>query len=146
MSPLCGEVIRLEEVDDDAFSGGILGKGAAVRPSGGRIVAPFDGEVSLMFETGHAVTLTSKEGVEALIHVGLDTVKLKGRHFTKHVKTGDSVKRGDPLMTFDREAIAAEGYDTVTPVVVCNPDVFKALEIVAAGTLNELDELMLVKK
>jgi len=146
LSPLSGKVIALKEVNDPVFSEGALGVGTAVKPDGGRITAPVDGVISLMFETGHAVSMTSKDGMEILIHVGLDTVKLKGRHFTRHAGTGDKVKAGDLLITFEREAIAAEGYDTVTPVVVCNPDDFKSIEVTASGTVKEQDEIIVVKK
>lgn len=146
LAPLSGEVIPVAQVDDPTFSEELLGKGAAVKPDGGRVVSPVNGIVTQMFETGHAVTLTSEEGAEVLIHVGLDTVKLKGRHFTIRAKTGEKVKAGDLLMEFDREAVAAEGFDTVTVVVICNSDDFKKVDMVSAEAVKELDDLIVIKK
>lgn len=146
LAPLSGEVTPVALVNDPTFSEELLGKGAAVKPDGGRVVSPVDGTVTQMFETGHAVSLTSEDGVEVLIHVGLDTVKLKGRHFTARAKTGEKVKAGDLLMEFDREAIAAEGFDTVTVVVICNSDDFKKVEAVSAEAVKELDDLIVIKK
>lgn len=128
-APVAGEAIALSEVNDDAISQGLLGKGAAVIPSEGSVVAPADGVVTALFETGHAVGIRTNEGVEVLIHVGLDTVELKGRHFTTHVKQGDAVTRGQLLVSFDNDAIKAEGYDTVTAVLVTNADAY--LDVVA---------------
>lgn len=119
-SPLEGEVIPLSEVKDDVFSNEIVGKGAAVIPEKGEVRAPQDGEVASVFDTGHALGMVTKDGVELLIHIGLDTVELKGKHFNVHVKQGDQVKKGQLLITFDMEAIKAAGYDTTTPVLVSN--------------------------
>lgn len=146
LAPLSGEVTPVTRVNDPTFSEEMLGKGAAVKPDGGRVVSPVNGTVTQMFETGHAVSLTSEEGVEVLIHVGLDTVKLKGRHFTARAKTGEKVKAGDLLMEFDREAIAAGGFDTVTVIVICNSDDFKKVEMVSAEAVKELDDLIIIKK
>lgn len=119
-SPLTGEVIPLSEVKDDVFSNEIVGKGAAVVPEKGEVRAPEDGEVASVFDTGHALGMVTKDGVEILIHIGLDTVELKGKHFKVHVKQGDQVKKGQLLITFDMEAIKKAGYDTTTPVLVSN--------------------------
>lgn len=119
-APVAGQTIPIQQVSDPAFSGEILGKGIAILPIAGKVFAPCDATVETMFETGHAVTLAAEFGAEVLIHVGLDTVKLKGRHFTAHVSSGDRVRKGQLLMEFDRDAIIAAGYDVVTPVVVCN--------------------------
>lgn len=146
LSPLSGAVTILKEVNDEVFSEGILGKGAAIKPDGGRVVSPVNGVVSQMFDTGHAVTLTSDTGAEILIHIGLDTVKLKGLHFAKHAKTGDKVRAGDPLITFDRDAIEAAGYDSITPIVICNSDEYKSLRVAAAKNVKELDVLIIIKK
>ena len=124
-APVSGDVIPLSEVNDPTFAMELVGKGVAIRPNEGLIVAPCDGTVDMVFDTGHAITLVSENGAEILIHVGLDTVNLKGEHYEVAAKSGDHVKKGDLLIRFDREAIAAAGYDTVTPVVVCNPDKFK---------------------
>lgn len=119
-SPLTGKVIPLSEVKDDVFSNEIVGKGAAVVPEKGEVRAPEDGEVASVFDTGHALGMVTKDGVEILIHIGLDTVELKGRHFKVHVKQGDQVKKGQLLITFDMEAIKKAGYDITTPVLVSN--------------------------
>jgi len=119
-SPLEGKVIPLSEVKDDVFSNEIVGKGAAVVPQKGEVRAPEDGEVASVFDTGHALGMVTKDGVEILIHIGLDTVELKGKHFNVHVKQGDQVKKGQLLITFDMEAIKKAGYDTTTPVLVSN--------------------------
>lgn len=121
-APVDGYAVSVKEVSDPTFGEEILGKGIAVRPSGNKIVAPCDATVDLMFDTGHAVSLNADNGAEILIHVGLDTVKLEGKHFTVHAKSGEHVSAGQLLIEFDREAIAAEGYDTITPMVICNTD------------------------
>lgn len=121
-SPVKGTVVSLKQVNDPTFSEEMLGKGVAVIPTEGKIYAPADGEISLLFDTLHAVSMTTTDGVEILIHVGLDTVKLKGDGFVAHVATGDTVKKGDLLLSVDLEALKADGYDTVTPMVVCNTD------------------------
>ncbi|MEC0183082.1 beta-glucoside-specific PTS transporter subunit IIABC [Paenibacillus peoriae] len=120
ISPLKGEVKPLSEVPDEAFSTGALGKGVAIEPSEGKVVAPVDGVLTSFFSTGHAIGITSDHGVEVLIHVGKDTVKLKGKHFYPKVKQGDAVKKGQLLMEFDMEAIKEAGYVLTTPVIVAN--------------------------
>ncbi len=119
-APVDGHAVAVKEVSDPTFGEEILGKGIAIRPTGNKIVAPCDATVDLMFDTGHAVSLNADNGAEILIHVGLETVKLEGKHFTVHAKSGEHVSAGQLLIEFDREAIAAEGYDTITPMVVCN--------------------------
>ena len=121
-APVAGQAVPITEVSDPTFGEKILGEGIAIKPSEGKVFAPCDGTVEQIFETGHAVTLTSLGGAEILIHVGLDTVELKGKHYTIHAHDGDKVKKGDLLIEFDAAAIAAEGYDTITPVVICNTD------------------------
>lgn len=145
-APLKGRVVPVAEVNDPTFSEELLGKGVAIRPEGDRVLAPVDGSVALMFETGHAISLLSDGGAEILIHVGLDTVKLKGKHFTVKAKTGDKVKKGDLLIEFDRAAIAAEGYDTITPIVVTNSDDFKSIEPRTGIEAGELDEILALHK
>lgn len=120
MSPLKGEVKSLSEVTDEAFSTGALGKGIAIEPSEGKVVSPVDGVLTSLFSSGHAIGITSDHGVEVLIHVGKDTVKLKGKHFYPKVKQGDAVKKGESLMEFDMEAIKEAGYVLTTPVIVAN--------------------------
>lgn len=134
-APVSGEVIPLGEVNDPTFAMEMVGKGVAIRPAAGTIVSPCPGKVDMVFETGHAITLMADCGAEVLIHVGLDTVSLKGAHFSVRVKPGDKVAKGELLLEFDREAIAAAGYDTVTPMVVCNPGHFASLETYTGKTV-----------
>lgn len=124
LAPVSGKVVPMSEVNDPTFSQEILGKGVAVIPSEGRVVAPAAGEVVVMFETKHAVSIRTESGAELIIHIGLDTVNLKGEHFTSHVAQGDHVNAGDLLVEFDMEAIKAAGYDVITPIVVCNTPEF----------------------
>lgn len=128
-SPASGVLMALDQVEDEAFASGALGQGAAVRPEEGRICAPADGQVTMIFPTKHALGL-SCGGTELLIHVGLNTVELNGKHFTLHVKEGDQVKKGDLLLEFDMEQIQKEGYLLTTPVLVTNPD---GLSVVCCG-------------
>lgn len=144
--PLNGEVKALTEVNDPTFSGEILGKGVAIIPSEGKLYAPFDGEVSMVFETKHAIGLV-KDDVEMLIHIGLETVSLEGKYFNVKVQAGDKIKRGDLLVEFDLDAIANEGFDTITPVIVSNADDFA--EIAAdkiSGTAAAGEHLLTVKR
>ncbi|TKH35624.1 PTS beta-glucoside transporter subunit IIABC [Paenibacillus polymyxa] len=120
ISPLMGDVKPLSEVTDEAFSTGALGKGIAIEPSEGKVVSPVDGVLTSLFSSGHAIGITSDQGVEILIHVGKDTVKLKGKHFYPKVKQGEAVKKGQLLMEFDMEAIKEAGYVLTTPVIVVN--------------------------
>lgn len=126
-APVSGTAIALHEVNDPAFAAGLLGKGMAIRPDTGKITAPCDARVDMLFETAHAVTLVTGFGAEILIHVGLDTVNLKGRHYTPHVSAGDQVKKGQLLLEFDLQAIKDAGYDTVTPIVICNSDAYRTI-------------------
>lgn len=119
-SPLEGKLIPLSEVDDDAFATEAMGKGVAVVPSSGNVYAPFDGEIAMIFKTKHAIGLRSHTGVELLIHIGIDTVKLEGKHYDAKVKDGDTFKKGDLLLTFDTEAISNAGFDLTTPIIVTN--------------------------
>lgn len=119
-SPVNGRKVKLSKVSDETFAKEIAGKGMAVEPADGRITAPFDGEVVTVFRTKHVIGLRSSEGVELMIHIGIDTVELEGKYFTAHVADGDLVKAGDLLMEFDKQAIEAAGYETVVPVIVTN--------------------------
>ncbi len=129
-APMTGKTLDLSDVSDPAFSGGALGKGLAIQPEDGRVYAPIDGEVSALFESHHAVGLTSTDGLELLIHVGMDTVQLDGQHFLAHIEKGDKISKGDLLLSCDLEAIKAAGYDIVTPVVVTNASDYT--EVIAA--------------
>lgn len=132
-SPLKGTAVPLEEVEDEAFSSGVLGNGAAVEPSEGKLYAPADGVVDNIFDTKHAIAITTDSGAELLMHIGMDTVKLNGEHFTSHVANGDKVKKGDLLISFDIDAIRKAGYKTITPVVICNSDEYGSVELIAKG-------------
>lgn len=119
-SPMRGNVIALSTIKDEAFSTGAMGKGVAIEPIEGKVYSPVDGVLTSLFSSGHAIGITSDTGVEILIHVGQDTVKLKGKYFTPQVKQGDRVKKGDLLMEFDMDAIRKEGYILTTPVIISN--------------------------
>ncbi|MBJ9971222.1 PTS beta-glucoside transporter subunit IIABC [Providencia rettgeri] len=130
LAPLGGAAIPLKDTPDETFASGLLGQGAAIIPNTGKVYAPFDGEVSSLFKTGHALGLLSQSGIELLIHVGIDTVKLDGLHFSPQIKQGDAFKTGDLLLTFDREKILEAGYDLTTPVIVSNSDDYASIEFV----------------
>lgn len=127
-SPCNGNAVKMSEVSDPTFSQELLGKGAAVVPADGKIVAPCDGTITMLFNTLHAVGVTSTEGVEVLLHVGIDTVNLKGDGFTAHIKQGDTVKRGDLLLTADLDVIKAAGYDPTVMMVVTNTGNYASVE------------------
>ena len=124
-SPTRGKVLMLQDVNDDVFRKEIIGKGAAVYPEIDEIYAPVNGTIAYIPETKHALMMTSAEGLEILIHVGLETVALHGAPFEFHVEIGDEVSKGDLLMTFDRKALLEQGFDIVTPVVVTNIEEFE---------------------
>ena len=142
---LNGTVVPLADVKDEAFASGALGDGIAIEPTDGELVAPADGEISSTFETHHAVGMTTADGAELLMHIGIDTVKLGGKHFTYLVNEGDKVKKGQPLIRFELEAIKAEGYPVTTPVIVCNTDDYAAVEAKAGGTVKQGDALLELK-
>ena len=142
---LNGTVVPLADVKDEAFASGVLGDGIAIEPCDGELVAPADGEISSTFETHHAVGMTTADGAELLMHIGIDTVKLGGKHFTYLVNEGDKVKKGQPLIRFELEAIKAEGYPVTTPVIVCNTDDYAAVAAKASGTVKQGDALLELK-
>lgn len=142
---LNGTVVPLADVKDEAFASGALGEGIAVEPTDGELVAPADGEISSTFETHHAVGMTTADGAELLMHIGIDTVKLGGKHFTYLVNEGDKVKKGQPLIRFELEAIKAEGYPVTTPLIVCNTDDYAAVAAKASGTVKQGDALLELK-
>lgn len=121
-APLKGEVRDLNEVEDEAFSSGVLGKGGAILPSDGKVVSPVDGTIVTFFPTSHAIGIQSDSGVEILIHVGMDTVKLNGKYFNPKAKEGDHIKKGQLLLEFDIDNIKKEGYSTLTPIIISNTD------------------------
>ncbi|MBT2733905.1 beta-glucoside-specific PTS transporter subunit IIABC [Bacillus sp. ISL-7] len=141
-SPIKGLVKPLTDVNDSTFSSGIMGKGFAIQPEEGKVVSPVTGKITTIFKTKHAIGITSDSGAEILIHVGIDTVKLNGKHFTSHVKDGDFVEMGDTLVTFDIDAIKAEGYDLITPVIITNPDRYQSIKPVKEGKVNSSEAFM----
>lgn len=144
-SPLTGRIIPLSEVKDEVFSGEMMGKGCAVIPEEGKIYAPFDGKIVSILDSHHAVGIESRDGVEILIHVGMDTVKLNGEGFTSYVEEGDMVKAGQLILEFDKEKIKAAGYEVTTPVIVTNTDEFTDISCAASGEVKHGDNLLLLK-
>ena len=141
-SPVEGTVKDLAEVNDNVFAEGLMGKGIAIEPKVGKVVAPFDGIVEAIFKTNHAIGLKSKDGAEVLIHIGLDTVNLEGNHFKSHIEKGQAIKAGDLLVEFDIDAIKKEGYDVITPVIITNSDNFKDVMAVKNGEVTNKDDLL----
>lgn len=135
-SPLAGTVIPLSEVDDEVFASEMMGKGCAVIPEEGKVYAPFDGKVVGLLDSHHAVGMESTDGVEVLIHVGMDTVKLNGRCFTIHVEEGEQVKKGQLLLEFDIPGIKEAGYEVTTPIIITNSDEFNDVETKAEGKVT----------
>lgn len=145
-SPIEGTVIPMAEIKDETFASGVLGQGVGIVPAKGEVVAPFDGTISTVFDTKHALGLTSKDGVELLIHVGINTVELNGKHYTAKVADGDSIKAGQVLLTFDKEAIKKAGYDITTAVLVTNADDYAKVSVEKTGDSRELDKIVSVVK
>ncbi len=144
-SPLDGTVIPLAEVEDPVFAGGMVGPGVGIRPTSNTVVSPVDGTIALVFPTGHAIGIRTDTGVELLIHIGLDTVKMEGKGFTCHVAADDIVEVGTPLVTFDPEAIEAAGFKTTTPVLVTNAAMLPGkLEVVAGDVVKAGNGLFLI--
>lgn len=124
IAPMTGRVLELSTIQDEAFATGAMGKGIAIKPTVGKLVSPADGVISAVFPTYHAIGISSNNGAELLVHIGMNTVKLKGEHFKVHVQEGDVVKAGDLLIEFDTDAIAAKGFDLTTPIIVTNSNDF----------------------
>lgn len=145
-SPLVGDILPLSAVADEVFASGALGKGVAIQPSEGKVLAPANGTVSVLFKTGHAVGITTDTGVELLIHIGLDTVNLDGRGYTIHVEEGQKVSAGDLLVEFEIDTINEAGYDTITPVIITNTDNFTDVLTTTAPAVAENDYLFTIVK
>ncbi len=141
-SPLTGKVLELSTIDDAAFASGVLGKGVAIEPTVGVAVSPVDGKVETLFKTNHAIGIVTESGAEILIHIGMDTVKLDGKHFTAKIEQGDVVKAGQVLVEFDIEAIKEEGYSLVTPIVITNSDNFKDIKFETNKDITASEKLM----
>ena len=137
-APVKGKAVPISEVSDPTFGEEILGKGVAFLPA--------DGTIDLLFDTMHAVSMTTTEGVELLIHIGLETVALNGQHFTAHKATGDAVKKGDLLISADLDALKGLGIDTITPMVVCNTGDYQAVEAVTGKDVEPGEAVLHVTK
>lgn len=135
--PVEGQVVALSEVNDEVFSSGMIGEGFGTIPTSGELIAPEDGEITMLFETNHAIGLKTRNGAELLFHIGLDTVQLEGKHFTPYVKAGDQVKQGQPLIQFDLDAIKAAGFDPIVICVVTNQENFTVKPIESSDERNE---------
>ena len=144
-SHMNGTVVKLEDVEDEVFSQKILGEGAAVEPSEGKLYAPCDGKIDSVFDTKHAVNMVSDDGVEILLHIGIDTVKLGGQYFEAHVSDGQEVKKGDLLISFDMDKIKAAGYKVTTPLIIGNTDDFASVEPVAQNSVSAGDMILKIK-
>ena len=143
-APMEGNVIPLEEIDDEVFSEGMMGKGCGMKPSEGKIYAPFHGEVILIANTKHAIALRSSDGIELLIHVGMDTVKMNGKGFDPLVKVGDMVKCGQLMMNFSIYDIETAGYATTTAIIVTNYEEYANVEVLKRGIAKKLEKIMQV--
>ena len=145
-APVSGKLVSIKEVNDPTFSEEILGKGVAIIPSDKQICAPATGTVTTVFPTGHAAALTTDDGAGILIHIGLDTVKLDGKHFTIHVSEGQKVSKGDLLLEADLEQIKAEGYDTITPIIICNSDDFSEISPADFQDVKQGEKVLTLRK
>jgi PTS system beta-glucosides-specific IIC component len=143
-APLEGKVVKLKDTDDEAFSSGAMGKGVAIIPTNGKLVSPVEGEINAVYKTKHAIGIKSVDGVELLIHIGVDTVKLKGEHFIAHVAEGDKIQIGDPLVTFDLEAIKKAGYEVTTPIIVTNSLDYLDVVETSEPTIKQKETLLTV--
>ena len=144
-SHMNGTAVKLEDVEDDVFSQKILGEGAAVEPSEGKLYAPCDGKIDSVFDTKHAVNMVSDDGVEILLHIGIDTVKLGGQYFEAHVSDGQEVKKGDLLISFDMDKIKAAGYKVTTPLIIGNTDDYASVEPAAQNSVSAGDMILKIK-
>lgn len=145
ISPIRGQVIPLSEVQDEAFASEALGKGFAIDPTEGKVVAPFDGRVAAIFPTKHAIGLVSETGVEILIHIGLNTVELNGKYFEALVEADEVVKKGQPILNFDLEKIQAAGYVTQVPIVVTNTPQYSSIETIKIGQTDCNQDILAVR-
>lgn len=143
--PIEGTVITLEEIGDGIFSAGVLGQGCGIKPREETVYAPADGTISQVAETKHAVGITTNDGAEILIHVGMDTVDMNGSGFTVLVETGKKVKCGQPLLKFSISKIEAAGHPTTTAFVVTNSDDFSGVTLLSSGSLNKLTAVMKIQ-
>ncbi|SDO49247.1 beta-glucoside-specific PTS transporter subunit IIABC [Alkalicoccus daliensis] len=145
LSPMTGKRIELSDVNDAAFSSEAMGKGIAIEPEIGDVVSPVGGQISVFFPTGHAVGIKSDDGTEILIHVGINTVQLEGKHFTPHVKQGDRVEAGDMLLTFDIEKIKEAGFEVTTPIIITNTEDYQEIATEKRSAFKANDPLLTVQ-
>lgn len=145
-APVEGQAVAISKVSDPTFGEEILGKGIAIIPKVGRVVAPIDGTIEMVFETKHAISMRSQSGIEILIHVGIDTVSLKGKPFTAHVENGQKVKAGDLLLEFDIAAIKASGLDIITPMVICNSNDYSKITPSIDKSVKTMDTVLTLMK
>jgi len=138
-APMAGKAVPITEVPDPTFAEGMLGNGIAIEPAEGKVYAPCDATVDMMFTTGHAVSLVADCGAEILIHVGLETVSLEGKPFTVHAANGDKVKKGQLLIEVDLEAVKAAGLQTITPMVICNTDAYSTFNTIVDKDVTNND-------
>lgn len=146
VSPLNGEIIPLAEVPDQVFASEAMGKGIGINPADGQVKSPVNGIITTIFNTKHAIGITSDQGAEILIHIGIDTVQLDGKHFTAHINQGDQIKVGDLLVEFDVDAIKKAGYPVITPIIVTNSNAYGDIELTASKQVNQGDLLLITKK
>lgn len=143
VSPMTGEIKPISEVEDQAFAQELMGKGIAIVPTEGKVYAPFDGVVEALYRTKHAIGLKANNGVEILIHIGVDTVSLKGKYFNAHIKQGQAIQAGDLLVEFDPEGITSAGYNTITSIVVTNMQQYEdVLTTASSGPIRESEALI----
>lgn len=145
-APVSGEIFSLSEAKDEAFASETLGKGVVIMPSENVVTAPFDGTIETLFPTNHAIGIKSNDGLEILIHIGIDTVELDGKYFKAHVKQVDYVQAGKKLVTFDREAIEKEGFSTQTMIIVTNTNDYEEVKVLINGNIRAGKELIQVSK
>lgn len=145
-APIAGQAVPVSEVPDPTFSSGMLGNGIAIIPSDGKVYAPCNATVDMMFTTGHAVSLVADSGAEILIHVGLETVGLEGKCFTVHVQNGQKVRKGDLMIEVDLEGVKAAGLNTITPVLICNTDDYGTFNTTVGKTVTNADVVIELAK
>ena len=140
-----GIAMKMSAVADEAFASGALGEGVAIEPSEGKLYAPVDATIEAVFDSKHAISLTTEKGAEILLHIGIDTIKLGGKHFTPHVEEGQKVRKGDLLISFDMEAIKAAGYPPTTPMAVCNSEDYASVKALVTGPVKVGEDILKIQ-
>lgn len=144
-SPIIGEAVLFSEVPDPMFAGEMLGKGIAIKPTEGILYAPCDGVITMVYDTKHAIGMTTQNDIEILLHVGVDTVELKGEFFEVLVENGDEVGKGKPLLKFDIDGIIEKGYPTITPMIITNTDDYDMITVIKQGNVDVDTEVLMIK-